>query len=295
MSSGQIALNRIGVKPDIYYAAEIDKYAITVTQKNYPDTIQLGSILGWGNWNLDWKSIDIVTGGFPCQSWSVAGKGLGDKDPRGALFWTFLDIIKNVMVHNPNAKFLMENVKMKKEFEQYITHHTEQALGTVHKTLINSALVSAQSRQRYYWTNFEVTQPEDKGIILADILEIEVSDVFITPTPANHNGGNQLNPEYKSQANTIHAVDSKSPTICAGTHGYALGYIPICSAKMGLVGYDDYRYRKLTPVECERLQTVPDNFTECVSNTQRYKMLGNGWTVDVIAHILKDGLKQWLR
>jgi DNA (cytosine-5)-methyltransferase 1/DNA (cytosine-5)-methyltransferase 3A len=336
MSSGQIALNRIGIKPESYYAAEIDKYAIQVTQRNYPDTVQIGSVLDWQNWDIDWASIDLVTGGFPCQAWSVAGKGMGDKDPRGALFWTFLDIIKNVMVHNPNAKFLMENVKMKREFEQYITHHTEQSLGTVHKTLINSALVSAQSRQRYYWTNFEVTQPEDKGIILADILESEVSDVFITPTPANHDGGNQLNPDYKSQANTIHSVDSKSPTICAGTHGYALGYIPVCGAIRGryivdgkrqdnkmktaglteqrlevrsdgktntlttvqkdnVVVSSDLQYRKLTPVECERLQTVPDGFSDCVSNTQRYKMLGNGWTVDVIAHILKDGLKQWPR
>jgi DNA-cytosine methyltransferase len=379
MSCGQIALNRIGIKPDIYYAAEIDKYAIQVTQRNYPGTVQLGSVLEWQRWDIEWAGIDLVTGGFPCQAWSVAGKGLGDKDPRGALFWTFLDIIKNVLIHNPNAKFLMENVKMKREFEQYITHHTEQALGTVHKTLINSALVSAQSRQRYYWTNFTVTQPADKGIILADILESEVSDVFITPTPVNHDGGNQLNPDYKSQANTIHSVDSKSPTICAGTHGYALGYIPMGGAirgryivdgkrqdhkmktaglteqrlevrqdgktntlttvqkdnvvvshsglmqvgslyagngdagriyhpdgkgrtlkgeaggggaKMGLVGYDDYRYRKLTPVECERLQTVPDGYSDCVSNTQRYKMLGNGWTVDVIAHILTCGLKQ---
>jgi DNA-cytosine methyltransferase len=381
MSCGQIALNRIGIKPVKYYAAEIDKHAIQVTQHNYPGTIQLGSVLDWKGWGIDWASIDLVTGGFPCQAWSVAGKGLGDKDPRGALFWTFLDIIKNVMLHNSNAKFLMENVKMKKEFEKYITHHTEQALGTVHKTLINSALVSAQSRQRYYWTNFAVTQPADRGIILADILESEVSDIFITPTPINHDGGNQLNPDYKSQANTIHSVDSKSPTICAGTHGYALGYVPmlqpckpreydvnaqlhhaadatdtkivnyyssrvyaetgkaptlraaghtpkiLCGAIRGryivdgkrqdhkmktaglteqrlevrqdgktntlttvqkdnVVVYSDLCYRKLTPVECERLQTVPDNFTDCVSNTQRYKMIGNGWTVDVIAHIL---------
>jgi DNA (cytosine-5)-methyltransferase 1/DNA (cytosine-5)-methyltransferase 3A len=293
MSSGQIALNRVGIKPDVYYASEIDKHAIKVTQHNYPDTVQLGSMLDWQNWDIDWASIDLVTGGFPCQSWSVAGKGMGDKDPRGALFWTFLDIIKNVLIHNPKAKFLMENVKMKREFEQYITHHTEQALGTVHKTLINSALVSAQSRQRYYWTNFNVTQPEDKGIILSDILESEVSEIFTSPTPANHDGGNQLNPDYKSQANTIHSVYGKSPTICAGTHGYALGHIPIGSAKIGLVVHDEYRYRKLTPVECERLQTVPDGFSDCVSNTQRYKMLGNGWTVDVIAHIL-SGLKDAL-
>jgi DNA (cytosine-5)-methyltransferase 1/DNA (cytosine-5)-methyltransferase 3A len=324
MSCGQIALNRIGIKPDVYYAAEIDKYAIQVTQHNYPDTVQLGSVLDWQSWNIDWSGIDLVMGGFPCQAWSVAGKGLGDKDPRGALFWTFLDIIKNVLTHNPKAMFLMENVKMKREFEQYITHHTEQALGHVHKTLINSALVSAQSRQRYYWTNFEVTQPDDRGIILADILESEVSDfvcgairgryivdgkrqdykmktaglteqrlevrkdgktntlttVQKDNVVVSHSGLLQVGSIYagNGDAGRIYHPDGKGRTLKGEAGGGG--------AKMGLVGYDNYSYRKLTPVECERLQTVPDNFTDCVSNTQRYRMLGNGWTVDVIAHIL---------
>ena len=101
MSCGQIALNRIGKTPTKYYAAEIDKYAITVTQANYPNTIQLGSVLDWQSWDIDWSSIDLVTGGFPCQAWSVAGKQQGDKDERGMLFWTMLDIMKNVMTHNP--------------------------------------------------------------------------------------------------------------------------------------------------------------------------------------------------
>ena len=171
ISCCHLALDRAGISVDKYYAAEIDKYAITITQANYPDTIQMGSVTEWQDWDINWSSIDLVTGGFPCQAWSVAGKQMGDKDERGALFWVMLDIMKKVLRANPRAKFLMENVKMKKEFEQYITHHTEAALGKVYKTLINSALVSAQNRQRYYWTNWTVTQPEDKGIVLADILE----------------------------------------------------------------------------------------------------------------------------
>ena len=131
----------------------------------------MGDVTKWREWDIDWSEIGLVGAGFPCQAWSVAGKQLGDKDERGMLFWTTLEIIAHVLKHNPSAKFLMENVKMKKDFEQYITHHTEQALGRVEKTLINSALVSAQNRQRYYWTNFEVTQPDDKGILLKDILE----------------------------------------------------------------------------------------------------------------------------
>ena len=348
MSCGQIALNKIGIKPAKYYAAEIDKYAIQVTQANYPKTIQLGSVTEWRDWGINWSSIDLVSGGFPCQAWSMAGKQLGDKDERGMLFWVMLDIMKHAKSHNPKIKLLIENVKMKKEFEEYITHHTEQALGEVNKVLINSALVSAQNRSRYYWTNWHVEQPEDKGIVLADIIEVNVDSEFISKTPKNHNNGNQLNPNYKSQANTIHDVNSKMPTICAGTHGYALGHIPVkhdtpkrVATATDIKGHDynkriysahgkcptlaassggnletkiDIRkksktvrasgrgsfdrhewdsisnchYRKLTPLECERLQCVPDNYTNHVSNTQRYKMLGNGWTVDVIAHIFSQ-------
>jgi DNA-cytosine methyltransferase len=373
MSCGQIALNRIGIVPGKYYAAEIDKYAIKVTQANYPDTIQLGSVTEWREWGLDWSEIDLVSGGFPCQAWSMAGKQLGDKDERGMLFWVMLDIMKHAKQANPKIKFLIENVKMKKEFEDYITHHTEQALGEVNKVLINSALVSAQNRRRFYWTNWHVEQPEDKGIVLADVIQENVSSEFVSVTPDNHNKSNQLNPNYKSQANTIHNLEAKIPTICAGTHGYALGHIPIkhdtpqrvatatdikghdynkriysvhgkcptLAASSGgnlepkiLISEENKRcagvteniiksaarrgrgdeirsdnktnallsdghqsrwlakegalYRKVTPTECERLQTVPDNYTNHVSNTQRYKMLGNGWTVDVIAHILSQ-------
>lgn len=294
LSGCRIALDRIGITPKKYYASEIDKYAIKVAQANYPDTIQLGSVTDWESWDIDWSSIDLVTGGFPCQAWSVAGKQQGDKDDRGMLFWTMLDVMKKVMLANPNAKFLIENVKMKKEFEQYITHHTEQALGEVHKTLINSALVSAQNRNRYYWTNFPVSQPKDKGIVLADIVEYGFVDrekslsvttriagatkkryveksmhqiVFIIQKPRGFNKGG------------IKAIDGKAPTLSA------------CSWQNNNHLADGYNWRKLTTLECERLQTLPDNYTNHVSNTQRYKMIGNGWTIDVIAHILKQAFK----
>ena len=164
ISGLHLACDRAGLKVNNCYYSEIDKYANQVTEKQYPNDVALGDVTKWREWDIDWSSIDLVGAGFPCQAWSVAGQQLGDKDERGMLFWTTLEIIKHVLYFNPKAKFLMENVKMKKDFEQYITHHTEQALGHVEKTLINSALVSAQNRQRYYWTNFEVTQPEDKGV-----------------------------------------------------------------------------------------------------------------------------------
>lgn len=179
ISGTQVALERNGITYDNYYASEIDKYPITITQKNYPNTIQLGSVTDWREWDIDWSSVDLVCGGFPCQSWSVAGKGLGDKDVRGMLFWTMLDVMKLVLKKNPNAKFLMENVRMKKEFEDYITFHTEAALGKVNKHLINSALVSAQNRKRFYWTNIQgIEQPKDKGLLLRDVLDYNCRDTL---------------------------------------------------------------------------------------------------------------------
>ena len=271
----RVALERIGYSIDKYYSSEIDKYAIQISQKNFPDNIQLGSVTDWENWDIDWSSIDIVTGGFPCQSWSTAGKQLGDKDPRGMLFWTMLDIIKKVLDSNPNAKFLMENVKMKKEFEEYITYHTEQSLGSVNKILINSALVSAQNRYRYYWTNIDgVDQPEDKGVVLRDIIQYDIDESFYLTDKAIDYMSRLRNgkPRWEYHKNPI---EGKSACLTANMYkGVPYGVIK------------DFN-RKLTPVECERLQTLPDNYTEGVSNSQRYKMLGNGWTVDVIAHIFK--------
>jgi|DEB0MinimDraft_6_1074348.scaffolds.fasta_scaffold00849_13 DNA (cytosine-5)-methyltransferase 1/DNA (cytosine-5)-methyltransferase 3A len=185
ISGTQVALDRLGVKVNNYYASEIDEYAMKTTLKNYPSTIMLGDVKNWETWhlitrqNLDWSSIDLVVGGFPCQAWSNAGLKQGDKDPRGMLFWTMLDVMKLVLEKNPNAKFLMENVRMKNEFEEYITFHTEEALGKVNKHLINSALVSAQNRKRFYWTNIEgIDQPEDQGLLLRDVLDYSCEDTL---------------------------------------------------------------------------------------------------------------------
>jgi len=288
MSCGQIALNRLKVDIETYYAAEIDKFAIEITQKNYPDTIQLGDVTKWQDWDIDWSSIDLVSGGFPCQAWSIAGKQQGDRDPRGMLFWTMLDIIKKVRESNPDAYFLMENVKMKKEFEEYITSHTVAALGRVEKHLINSSLVSAQSRQRYYWTNIpNIVQPENKGKVLEDILISKYSiledfRVERTPNPEllrktpNYWQFDRSGKGYSSQQDRVRRTDVPSNTLSAGHSSIPQIWVNC-----------PHTFRKLTPIECERLQTVPDGYTEGVSNSQRYKMLGNGWTVDVIKHIYK--------
>ncbi len=307
MSCGRIALERANICVNKYYASEIDKHAIKVSEANYPDIIRLGDVTKWRDWNIDWSSIDLVTGGFPCQAWSMAGRQLGDKDERGMLFWTMLDVMKKVREHNSSAHFLIENVKMKKEFEEYITHHTEQALGEVYKILINSALVSAQNRNRYYWTSFECFQPEDEGILLSHILDSGVVDRDKSWCIDAHyfKGGNLKNYFEKHRRQIVMyqpcRVSERGRRLnVIGTHrddkngevvrGYecATDYKSACLSTVQKDNYiaEDYKIRKLTPIECERLQTVPDNYTACVSNTQRYKMLGNGWTVDVISHLL---------
>lgn len=350
MSCGMLALERSGFNVLTYYSAEIDKYANQVTADNYRGIVQLGDVTKWREWDIEWDSIDIILGGFPCQAWSMAGKQLGDKDERGMLFWTMLDIMKHVRSLNPDADFLIENVKMKKEFEEYITHHTTEALGDVHKILINSALVSAQNRNRYYWTSFPVTQPGDKGIVLADILETggvgsiknhgewkERNNKSMCVDANYHKGvdnhgqrtmvkcgrvvGRKINPttgkrddynvNLKTEQRVEPRLDDKSGCLTTVQKDNVVLGCRTYNRKDGLtkeldkahtLSASDWRglnrnqnqtavtdgvhYRKLTPIECERLQTVPDNFTASVSNTQRYKMLGNGWTVDVISHIL---------
>ena len=289
MSFGKMALEALDVKVDKYYSSEIDKYANQATQALFPDTIQLGDVTKWRDWDIDWVSIDLVTGGFPCQAWSMAGKQLGDKDERGMLFWTMLDIIKHVKYHNPKADFLIENVKMKKEFEQYITTHTENALGNVDKILINSALVSAQNRNRYYWTSFAVEQPEDKGLVISDIREPLVDNKYILSEKLL--AGFKRKRERRAAMNSgfdklnVRKDSDKASCLTARYFKTAMSD-PFLNDQEGI--------RRLTPRECFRLQTVPEHHIDTllsagISNTQLYKMCGNGWTMEVIKHIFKHG------
>ena len=426
MSCGRLALDRLGIEVDKYYASEIDKYAIQVAQANYPDTIHIGDVCDIKP--EDYQDIDLILAGSPCQGFSFAGKQLAFDDPRSALFFEFIRLLKDI---KPKY-FLLENVRMK---QQYLDVITQQVSGCypehqgndlfdskIEPILINSALLSAQSRQRLYWTNIpNVKQPEDLGIVLKDILEIEpesftkMSNKFVK---RNHDRNCMIDQNKKKASNLsameyvkngrqgdylacdksgkpttkpkqigktdtpghdilkrVYSEDGKSPTITAHA---GKGTVPKIETKPKQVGiasdinghdilkrvyspegksptlntmgggnrepkvvsggafrgraYDqdgkrkdrngksvanqtkqmlelrkddksnaittvgkdsvvvneELTWRKLTPLECERLQTVPDNYTASVSNTQRYKMLGNGWTVEVIAHILKN-------
>lgn len=268
MSCGQIALNKLGIKYDNYYASEIDKFAIGITKKNYPNTIHLGDVRDIKGKDL--PKIDLLFGGSPCQSFSNAGNGKGFEGSSG-LFWEYVRVLREV---KPKY-FMLENVNMKKEWQDIIT----KELG-VEPIFINSSLLSGQNRPRLYWTNIPgIEQPEDKGIKLRDILEddnLVDKQNLLTPNALKYmdalRNGKQRWEYHKNP------LDGKAGCIVATFY------------KLGGLGVLDYRSlgkpcRRLTPLECERLQTVPDNYTESASRTQRYKMIGNGWTVDVIAHI----------
>lgn len=266
MSCGQIALNKAGIEYDNYFASEIDKHAIKVTQTNYPNTIQLGDVTKAKGSDL--PKIDLLIGGSPCQGFSFAGKGLNFEDPRSKLFFEFVRL-KN---ETQPKYFLLENVVMKKEHEKVIS----EFLG-VEPILINSNLVSAQNRKRLYWTNIPgLKQPVDKQIGWGKIREFGVADNFYY----SENGLSWLkrDGERKGKKLAIWGENDKCQMIEAS-------HFKNYSSQRFFGIEDEKGLRYITPIECERAQTVPDNYTECVSNTQRYKMLGNGWTVDVIAHI----------
>lgn len=264
MSCGQLALDTLGIKVNNYFASEIDTHAMQIAKKNYPNTKHIGSVLDVRGSDL--PRIDLLIGGSPCQSFSNAGDGSG-MEGKSKLFWEFVRVLKET---NPTY-FLLENVKMKKEWEKIIT----DTLG-VEPIAINSRLLTAQNRPRLYWTNIpNVVQPIDRGIVLKDILVDKVDEKFYLSDKAIDYMSRLRNGKPRWEYHT-NPLDGKSACLTANMYkGVPYGVIKELK-------------RRLTPVECERLQSVPDNYTEGVSNTQRFKMLGNGWTIDVIAHILNE-------
>lgn len=289
ISCGQVALERAGIEIDLYLSSEIDKYAIQITQKNYPNTIQLGDIRNIKGKDL--PEIDLLMGGSPCQGFSFAGKQLNFEDPRSALFFEFVRILEEC---KPKW-FLLENVKMKKEYQDIIS----EFLG-VEPILINSSLVSAQNRKRLYWTNItNVLQPEDKKILLKDILEDSSVDrnksLVLTRSYYNQDPINDYFTKKRKQIVFTNKpyfekyISNKPVNINKDKFNTIRAYAGSRTRGIGICNDAEF-WRKLTPIECERLQTLPDNYTGGISNTQRYKCIGNGWTVDVIAHIFK-GIK----
>ena len=285
MSCGQIALKQLGIIPEVYYASEIDKHAIKQTQLNFPDTIQLGDVARWREWDVDWKSIDLILAGSPCQGFSFAGKQLAFDDPRSKLFFVFIDILNHIRSLNPDVLFLLENVNMKKSHMRIISEYCG-----VFPVNINSNLVSAQNRDRWYWTNIrtkqvglfgevysDIPQPEDKSIFLRDILESEVDEkYYITSKCLEY-----ITKEFrlKKGYTQIDSKDKDLPLMAKGYSNWTGDYVSVAIRGREII-------RRLTPVECSRLQIIPSWYRWKCSDTQICKMLGNGWTVDVIVHIL---------
>lgn len=321
ISAGHVALDRAGIQVDTYFASEIDKWAIGITKYQYPDTVHVGDVQDWRSWQFLGK-IDLILAGSPCQGFSKAGEGLNFDDPRSKLFFEFVDILNWVREHNnPDVKFLLENVEMRQEWVDIITEY----MG-VEPVFINSKLVSAQSRPRWYWTNIgEINQPEDRGIFLKDII---LPDARIPALHHMHGRWGETDPRV---------YFDKSPVIRPYTGGGHIPYLIISEREMEYMfrtvkdgrNHWDFNHhsdirkdkssavvanfrkgvpynvlitekctRKFDPIECERLQTFEDGYTEHyidnkgrvkdTSNTQRYNTLGNSWTVEVIVHILES-------
>lgn len=369
MSCAMIALNRLGIKPDNYFASEIDKYAIQVSKSNWPEIIHIGDVskvhyfegilyTEFGSYEVSFAN-GLICGGSPCQGFSFAGKQLNFEDPRSKLFFEFVRIYEEIKAEHPQVKVFLENVVMKKEYQVVIS----EKLG-LQPVLINSALVSAQNRKRLYWTNIPFQgQPADRGILLKDILETEGNGVI-----KNHgeyeereDKGMCLDANYfkgvdnpgqrtlikscievgniypkNGMAGRIYSDEGKSPSLRTTSGGNSMPKILLDQitsdtnrkfdisfhengnirphkldvrksgiSEIGTIVHPDnkcvthiashtpnvlqnnFSYRKLTVIECERLQCVDDNYTNHVSNSQRYRMLGNGWNVDTIVHLFE--------
>lgn len=367
MSCGRLALERAWIPVRRYFASEIDKYAIQVATKNFPDIHQIGNaewveVFHTITWGIDYwyriKSewsyyrlwslwLDLLIGGSPCQWFSSAGKGLNFKDHRSKLFFEFVRILKEA---HPRY-FLLENVPMKEERIKIINQH----LGGIQPMVINSSLVSAQSRERLYRVGKRVGErykmiyiplPEDKKLTLKDILQDKVEEKYMLSeklvkwflnkssvfrdrfkiTSPEEKGAclttkNQgsyitqsyilcnINPSWSGQNWNVYSSEGKSPTLTTNKGEWPkILQLPRGANKWGIFEqktptlssnsrqynnllHNWYCLRRLTPIECERLQTLPDDYTAGVSNSQRYKMLWNGRTVDVIAHIFREMFK----
>lgn len=300
ISCGMVALERAGVPVEAYYASEIDKNAIAISQKNYPSIIRLGDVTKWMEWDIPWAEIDLLIGGSPCQGFSFAGKQLNFNDPRSKLFFEFVDILNHIKKHNPNVKFLLENVVMKKEYQNIISEH----LGC-EPVCIDSEIVTPMRRKRLYWCNFNFDAICRRNCTLKDILDETAAEEYFQKEK-------QFNKITYVENGTLYIRNLPNKKIAVQEYdGVVMSrtwqtYMPLVKQKSHAIrsaNPDDVgvcvptknglRFRKFTLSEMEKMQTLPVGYTKVdgVSERQSKATIGNGWTVDVIAHIFK-GLVQ---
>lgn len=314
MGGSWIALRELGIKVDKGYSSEVDRHAISQVNLNFPDVVHLGSVTDVDVSQLD--RIDLLMGGSPCQSFSFVGKRNGmstttkeeiytlDRylqlksegfqfEGQSYLFWEYIRILTDIRKYNPDVMFLLENVEMGKKWERILS----EAIG-IYGVHINSTLVSAQNRKRIYWTNIrtknvglfgevhsDIPQPEDRGIYLRDILEDEVDEKYYITSPKALDYIQdkwRLDKKY-TQINGDKSLPAMANQYLNWTGNYIMRGREADNCP---VVKEESRIRRLTPTECARLQTVPDWYQWDCADTQIYKMLGNGWTIAVIVHIL---------
>jgi len=284
VACGKLALERAGIEFENYYASEVDPVCIAIAEKNHPDIISLGDVKNWKEWNLE--DIDLIMGGSPCQGFACQGSQLNFDDPRSKLFFTMIEIIE----HYKPKYFLLENVGMRKEWADIITQYI--GVEPVH---LCSSLVSAQTRKRIYWANWEILTPKNANIHLLSILtenDLLKNPASIVGRKINPATGKRedSNPDIPySQCLQVKMDTSKIGCITTVGKDSVLTKLPHGRYPNAFNDYErgiDWRY--LTPIECERAQTVPDDYTKGYSDSARKALMGNGWTVDMIVHILQS-------
>lgn len=268
ISCGRVAMEVAGISVESYFASEIDSQAIKVASKNFPTNVNLGDVKDWKNWGVPWDEIDIVIGGSPCQGFSVAGEGRGFSDPRSQLFFDYADILHFVKSKNPKIKFLLENVVMRGGDQDVISEN----LG-VEPVFLDSQWFSAQMRKRLYWFNWDMpkflAEPNESSFQVLKEQGAHLDAFKVNRTASREKMWKKGCPDITN------AKKSRCLTTKQDRAGNA-----------GLIKYGDF-CRYLTPLECERLQGLQDGYTEGVSNTARYRALGNGWSIPTVAKIFE--------
>ena len=272
MNTGRQALENVGIKVDKYYSSEIKPYAIELTQHHFPDTIQVGDVTKWKEWDIDWSSIDLILSGSPCQDLSAAGKRAGINGSKSGLFFVFVEILNHIKFLNPKVLFLQENVGSASKLDVGIM---SRALG-VYPCRINSSLLTAQLRDRYYWSNIktketifdvvtDIPQPKDKKIMFKDII---------------------TNGSVKKQKSCC-LNERMIPSQLHKNNNEASGQKRLKGRPQGMVILieENHLVRLPNTIEMCRLQGFPDNYCDILTTQKAGSLLGDGWTLPVIEHI----------